>query len=351
MNYAILTENLTRTYKIHSGFYDPGTFYESFGGRFLYEIFMKYTRKKTLVYALNDVSLKVRRGEFVCLLGSNGSGKTTLIKILATLLPPSHGRAEIEGYDVIKERKEVVKRINYIPSLLAASAWVKPHLSVEQNFKIMSKLFGLPKEEILGFAEKLELTDVLSRPFGALSTGQQAKVGLTLGVLKKSPVYLLDEPTLGLSPEAVKVIRNYFVKINKELGITIFYATHHALEAQEMADRIIILGHGRIVADGDAETLIRNAGVEESIITEVYGAYFSLDQLLRELEPNYLKIEPVGLELGKCRIMLGVNDSDVVLQKLVKKLMSKGAKIKSLKVREANLEDAFMYYISGGRNA
>jgi ABC-2 type transport system ATP-binding protein len=148
---AIRTENLVRVYRILGrGFYDPGVFYEALGSRFAYEVFMKALVKKVDVYALNSVSLTFREGDFVCLLGPNGSGKTTLIKILAGIIPPSSGRAEVMGYDVVKERKEVVKRVTYIPSLAAAGAWAQPRLTVKAEPPLHVQALQLPIRGRLG---------------------------------------------------------------------------------------------------------------------------------------------------------------------------------------------------------
>ncbi|MCS7366641.1 MAG: ATP-binding cassette domain-containing protein [archaeon YNP-WB-062] len=118
---------------------------------------------------------------------------TTLIKVLAGIIPPSGGRVEVLGFDVVRERGEVVRRVTYIPSLIGVGAWAQPRLTVRQNLRIMARLFNYSFEE------------VLDRPFGSLSTGQQARVGLSLGILRRTPVYLLDEPTMGLSPEAARL--------------------------------------------------------------------------------------------------------------------------------------------------
>jgi len=343
---AIFTENLVRIYKVlNTGFYDPGSFYEALGSRFIYEAFMSRLIKKIEIHALNEVSFSIKEGEFVCLLGSNGSGKTTLIKILAGIMPPSSGRAEIMGYDVEKKREEAIKQVTYIPSLIGASAWAQPQLTVRQNLSIASRLFNFSFEDALNMAEKLGLREVMDRPLGSLSTGQQARVGLSLGILKRSPVYLLDEPTMGLSPEAARLVRNHLLNLNREFKATILYATHHPLEAQEMASRVIILDHGRVIADGKPELLIKNSNVEESITVEIYNVYFNLNQLPEMVEANYFNIRPLRPEIGEYEIMLGVRDSDEALPKLLEELISKGAKISRVRVRKANLEDAFLYYV------
>ncbi len=346
---AVLTDNLVRTYKVLStGFYDPGIYFETAGGRFLYEVFMRSITKKVVIFALNGVNINVRRGEFVCILGPNGSGKTTLIKILATLIPPMSGKAEVMGYDVVKDKDEVVKLVTYIPSILGASAWARPRLTVRRNIVLACRLFGIPKDEGLEAAKKLGLDEYLDRPFGSLSTGLQARVGLLIGVLRRTPVYLLDEPLMGISPEAARLLRSYFLKINREFGITFLYATHRPLEAQELATRVIILHRGKVVADGSPDDLIRKANVEEAIELEMYKAYFNIEEVLRRYEPNYVHVEHLEPEAGAFKVIVGIRCCDDVLPRLIEELVSRGAKIRRLRVRRASLEDAYLYYVGGG---
>jgi ABC-2 type transport system ATP-binding protein len=347
---AVFAEGLTRVYRIlGAGFYDPGSLYDVFGSRFVYEVFMRAVVRKRDVYALSGVSLRVGEGEFVCVLGPNGSGKTTLIKILAGIIPPSDGRAEVMGYDVVRERDMAVRQVTYIPSLAAAGAWAQAKLTVRQNLRIMSRLFGARFEDVLDFAGRFGLGDVLDRPFGSLSTGQQARVGLLIGLLRRSPVYLLDEPTMGLSPEVARMLRGYLLDLNRRLGVTVLYATHHPLEAQEVASRVIIMDRGRVIADGSVGELVRSSGVDESIRLEAYRVYFDLGGLLREFGPSYVEVRPLRPEVGEYEAVLGVRDSDEVLPKLLNELISRGARVSRLSVRRASLEDAYLYYVGSAR--
>ena len=309
---------------------------------------MRSITKKVVIFALNGVNINVRKGEFVCILGPHGSGKTTLIKILATLIPPMSGKAEVMGYDVVKDKDEVVKLVTYIPSILGASAWARPRLTVRRNIVLACKLFGMPIEEGLEVAKKLGLSEFLDRPFGSLSTGLQARVGLLVGILRKTPVYLMDEPLMGVSPEAARMLRSYFHRINRKYNITFLYVTHHPLEAQELATRVIILNRGRVVADGSPNDLIKEAKVEEAIELEIYKAYFNIRNVLRKYKPIYTHVECLEPEAGTFKVVVGVSYCDDVLPRLLEELISKGAKIRRLRVRRASLEDAYLYYVGGG---
>jgi len=349
---AISVKNLKRYFKVYvSKYYDPGIYYENFGGRFLYEVFTKYSGKKIIVRALDGVSFDVRQGEFVFLLGPNGSGKTTLLRILAGLVPPTSGEAYIMGFDVVKERDKVARVISYIPSVLAATAWAQPRLSVRQNLKIFSKLFNIPFEEVLEAVRALNLEDLLDRPFGSLSTGQQARVGLVPGILRRTSVYLMDEATLGLSPEATRIVETHLSEINSKLGATILYATQNALMAQKLASRVIILNKGRVIADGSPTDLIKKAGIKESISFKLYRCFFNIQSLLSYLNVKGMEVKPLNPALGEYEVRVGVEDCEETLPRLINELLSKGVKIRSLKVERASLEDAFIYFITGGVNA
>ena len=344
--YAILTENLTRTYesRVLKNYYGSGK-----DTSFFYEVYKRLTGRRIVVKALDEVSIKVKEGEFVCILGPNGSGKTTLLKVLAALLPPTSGTARVMGFDVVKERKEVIKRVNYITSVLAAGAWAQVKLSVRKNLEFMSKLFAIPLEKVLEVAKDLGLEEFLDRPFGTLSTGQQARVGLALGLAKNTPVYLLDEPTLGLSPEASKAARKILIDVNREEKVTIVYATQHPSYAEEMANRVIILNKGKVLVDGSPKNLIRNAEVRESIELEVYNLFGNVRELLDGIIYEYTDTKALDSLSGRYYIRIGVKDSDEVLPKLVEKLVARGVKIRKFKVWRANLEDAFLYYVKKSR--
>ncbi|RLE86717.1 MAG: hypothetical protein DRJ67_06575 [Thermoprotei archaeon] len=344
---AIVAEDLVRVYKVSRGYFEPAPSFELWGGRFLYEVLMRNLRKQ-VIHALRGVSLTIGRGEFVVILGPNGSGKSTLLKILATIIPPTSGRAEVMGYDVVRERREAARQVSYIPSLLGTTAWAKPMLTVEQNLKVMCRLFGFPFDEVIRMAEELGLLDLMKRPFGSLSSGQQARVGLVIGLLKRSPVYLLDEPTMGLSPEASRLVREHLRELNKRYGITVVYVTHHPLECEGIADRVVILDRGRVVADASPDELVRKAGVEESVTIRVYNAYFDLRQVVNKYDVRYLHLKTLHPEVGEYELRVGMRSLDEALPRLLEEIISRGAKISRLDVRRATIEDAYLYYVGGG---
>ena len=353
VNYAIFTENLSRIYKIYTlqNYYEPGLGGETLGGSFIYDLWKRLTARKNIIKALDGINIRIKEGEFVTLLGPNGSGKTTLLKILATLILPTNGKAEIMGYDVVKEKHEVLKRISYIPSLLAGSAWANVNVSLIRNLRNMARLFGFSQRDVEEVLDMLDLNHLKERPFGSLSTGQQARAVIALGILKKASVLLLDEPTMGLSLDAIEITREYFKKVNKELGVTILYATHHAIEAQKLSDRVIFLSNGKVLADGNPHDLIRHIGKDEIITIELYNVHTDLNEFIREFSsyPESAKIKCLDPIVGEYRVRFRVRDSRETLPDLIDKLMSEGIKLRNLKVLEPTLEDVFMHFVKKGR--
>jgi len=343
---AVHTERLTRVYKV---FIKKGYFMSarSLDSDFFYDLWKKLTAKKEVIYALNNINIDIRKGEFVCLLGPNGSGKTTLLRILAGLLMPSSGRVEVMGYDVVNERTQVLKVVSYIPSLLASSAWARPNLSLWENMKRIARLLRIPTEDLVKAMVLLGLNDVKDMPFGALSTGQQARATIALGIVKGASVYLLDEPGMGLSPEVVRTFHTYIKELNKKAGATVVYATHHPHIAEELANRVIILYKGKIIADGNPEELIRKLGKEEIIESHIYGAWGNIVERLKKLDPLYLKVRQLRPEIGEYEIRMGVRSSRETLPRLIDMLVQEGVKIYHIKIFKPSLEDVFIHLVEG----
>jgi len=344
VEYSIRTEDLTKTYeqRILKGYYDPGSMALGSGGHFFYSLWKRLLGKKVVIYALNRVNLAVRRGELVCILGPNGSGKTTLIKILAGLLLPTAGRAWIMGNDVVKDRREVVRAITYIPSFVASIAWANPAATVWTNLQRAGKLFGFSEEEIQEALKLLDIHHLKDRIFGTLSSGQQARVTIALGLLKNARVFLLDEPTMGLSPEASKSIREYLKKMGHEMGATVLYATNIVWEAMDFAERVVFMDDGRIIADGNLRDIIRKLGMPEVVTVEVYNIYFKPENLLREIESFHYSVECVNPGVGWYTIRLEVKDSGEVLSKLLSCLVNMGGKVRRVEVKQPDLVDTFI---------
>ena len=206
--------------------------------------------------ALNNLNLKLNKGEIFALLGQNGAGKSTTINIFLGFVKPTEGVAKINGISVIDHLEETKKFIAYIPETVL----LYPNLTGVENLKFFSSLAGFDydNEALTNFLSKAGLqSDAHHNRLGGYSKGMRQKVGIAIAIAKKAKVLLLDEPTSGLDPKA----SNEFSEILKELaseGTTIFMATHDIFRAKEVADRIGIMKRGNLISEINADEISAN---------------------------------------------------------------------------------------------
>ena len=206
--------------------------------------------------ALNNLNLKLNKGEIFALLGQNGAGKSTTINIFLGFVKPTEGVAKINGISVIDHPDETKKFIAYIPETVL----LYPNLTGVENLKFFSSLAGFDydNEALTNFLSKAGLqSDAHHNRLGGYSKGMRQKVGIAIAIAKKAKVLLLDEPTSGLDPKA----SNEFSEILKELaseGTTIFMATHDIFRAKEVADRIGIMKRGNLISEINADEISAN---------------------------------------------------------------------------------------------
>ena len=206
--------------------------------------------------ALNNLNLKLNKGEIFALLGQNGAGKSTTINIFLGFVKPTEGVAKINGISVVDHPEETKKFIAYIPETVL----LYPNLTGVENLKFFSSLAGFDydNETLTNFLSKAGLqSDAHHNRLGGYSKGMRQKVGIAIAIAKKAKVLLLDEPTSGLDPKA----SNEFSEILKELaseGTTIFMATHDIFRAKEVADRIGIMKRGNLISEINADEISAN---------------------------------------------------------------------------------------------
>ena len=206
--------------------------------------------------ALNNLNLKLSKGEIFALLGQNGAGKSTTINIFLGFVKPTEGVAKINGISVVDHPEETKKFIAYIPETVL----LYPNLTGVENLKFFSSLAGFDydNEALTNFLSKAGLqSDAHHNRLGGYSKGMRQKVGIAIAIAKKAKVLLLDEPTSGLDPKA----SNEFSEILKELaseGTTIFMATHDIFRAKEVADRIGIMKRGNLISEINANEISAN---------------------------------------------------------------------------------------------
>jgi ABC-2 type transport system ATP-binding protein len=210
---------------------------------------------------LDGIDLTVRAGEIFALLGPNGAGKTTLISILSTLVKADSGTALVGGADVATDPQGVRGSIG----LTGQSAALDEMLTGEENLRMMGRLFGLSRREAMirsgELLERLGLSEAARKPAKSYSGGMRRRLDLAISLLVTTPVLFLDEPTTGLDLRSRRELWNIIRSLRAE-GSTVFLTTQYLEEADELADRIAVLGGGRIIAEGTAAELKRRVGGE-----------------------------------------------------------------------------------------
>ena len=218
------------------------------------------TKRYDKVLAVDDVSFTVPRGAIVALLGGNGAGKTTTIAMVLGLLLPTAGAITVLGEDMLKHRHRVLPRMNF------SSPYVElpKRLNVYENLAISARLYGVPhrRAKIATLAEELQMTDILDRPYGQLSSGQKTRVAIAKSMVNDPDLLLLDEPTASLDPDTADWVRNYLRNYQERKRATILMASHNMLEVERMCQHVMMMKRGRIVAEGAPDELIARFGRE-----------------------------------------------------------------------------------------
>ncbi len=214
---------------------------------------------------LQDINLKTEKGSILGLVGPNGTGKTTLMKILATLITPSDGKAFISGYDVTANPISVKKEIGFVPSEERSFYW---RLTGRQNLKFFAaihNIFGKERDtQINTLLEAVGLIKDADVQFREYSTGMKQALGIVRGILHNPRVLIMDEPTRSLSPNIAKMVRQLIQdKVRKE-GKTVLIASHNLKEIEDLADSIAVIHQGNIKAFGTLDELKASAGFSQN---------------------------------------------------------------------------------------
>ncbi|CAB49343.1 daunorubicin resistance protein DrrA family ABC transporter ATP-binding protein [Pyrococcus abyssi] len=288
-------------------------------------------RKIEWFEALKGITFNVKKGELFGLLGPNGAGKTTTIKILTTLLEPTSGEARVLGFDIVKEAREIRKRINLVAEGERTLYW---RLTAYENLRYFASIYYVPKkvaeERIRNLLHMVGLWDRKDDLVMNYSRGMKQRLAIAKALINDPEVLFLDEPTLGLDVQSAIFVRELIKKLVEEEKKTVLLTTHYMHEAEELCDRIAIIDHGRIIALDTPEGLKKL--VRKDTIVEVRVK-------------NYNGENPFGLakikEEGEKVVLRGPLDEEDI-PKLVEFLVKNNAKVLSVEVKEPTLEDVFI---------
>jgi ABC-2 type transport system ATP-binding protein len=292
-------------------------------------------RKGTTVDAVRGVDLAVTEGEIFGFLGPNGAGKTTTLRMLATLIIPDGGQATIAGVDLLTDPGEVRRRVGYVAQ--GGATW--DEVSAREELALQARMHGLSKAEAKRRAgaalEAFELTDYADRRCKTYSGGQRRRVDIALGVIHGPQVLFLDEPTAGLDPQSRAHMWDEVRRLRKE-GMTVFITTHYLEEADALCDRISIIDHGEIVAEGTPDELKRE--ISGDVLAVTVSASAPLAAELLEGQPYVHKLEVLD-ELG---LRLYVDSGATAIPQVLRVLEGSGVELGAIELHRPSLDDVFL---------
>lgn len=246
------------------------------------------TKKYGVQRAVDNISFEVKTGEIVGFLGPNGAGKTTTMKIITCFMAPSDGDVKVDGLSINENQDEIKKKIGYLPE----SNPLYYDMPVLEYLEYSAELHGVPKnkvpERIIDMVRKTGLNAEKHKNIGELSKGYKQRVGLAQAMIHDPEILILDEPTTGLDPNQIVEIRKLIRELGREK--TVILSTHILSEVEATSDRILIINNGKMVADGTASTLRKQAQGQEILRVQISDAE-NADAIFTGLK----SIETVGM--------------------------------------------------------
>ncbi|MEW5941851.1 MAG: ATP-binding cassette domain-containing protein, partial [Chloroflexota bacterium] len=298
---------------------------------------------KTMFTAVNGVDLDIQRGEIFGLLGPNGAGKSTTIRMLCTLLEPTSGAAKVNGYDVVKQANDARRSLG---TVLAGERSIYWKLTGRENLEYFAALYHIPpavaKKRVDELIERMELKERANELVEKYSTGMRQRIAIAKALLARPPILLLDEPTLGLDPQAARNLRELIADLKQE-GHTILLTTHYMEEADQLSDRIGIIDTGKVIALDTPEGLKRRIDQKEIIRLELTGWHDDLGDTLRAIAGVETLTTRQQGEADLWEVSLQAQNSRAVLPRLVEGLSGNGTRLVNMNIVKPSLEDVFIH--------
>ncbi len=298
------------------------------------ELVKKYGNE---VLAVDGINLSIPSNIIFALLGPNGAGKTTTISMLTTLFEPTSGSAKVAGFDVVNQAMDVRRRIGVTFQEMVLDT----ELTGRQVLDYHGRLYGLNKKErraktaeLLALVELDEAADRLVRTY---SGGMKRRLELIRALMTAPAILFLDEPTLGLDPQTRSHIWQYILNLKKEKGMTLLLTTHYMDEAEQLADQVAIIDHGKIVIEGTPQELIDKMGAD---VIRIIGKG-QKDHFIEKIKSlSYVQV----VNLGDEDLQIGVDNGNRRLVEIISLANKVEFHIEDVSITKPNLGEVFFQY-------
>lgn len=292
---------------------------------------------KNGVRALDDLNLKVNKGEIFSLLGPNGAGKSSLINILTTYYKPTSGNVTILGKDLYREPAWVRTQIACVAQHISIDA----HLSLMENMKFQSRLYKIDaqvaKKRIKALIDSFELSDYLKYPTASYSGGVKRRLDIAMNMVSSPKILFLDEPTVGMDVNSRKTMWKMLLKIRNEYKTTIFLTTHYLEEADQLSDTICIMKEGKDLAQGTPSSL---RSYTRQNMLRIAFSNAERTKKCRDILNSTALVKFTSIRNNS--VFVGVDDSRTDFSKVNKYLLDRHVKFDAIEIAEPSLEDVFL---------
>ena len=285
------------------------------------------TRNTDVIHAVKNLSFHIDKGEIVGFIGPNGAGKSTTIKMMSGILTPTSGSVLIDGEDITKHRKEVVRNIGVVFGQRTQLNW---DLRLGETFELLKHIYRIRQTDydktLDVMNDILGIKELIDKPVRQMSLGQRVKGDLVASMLHSPKVLFLDEPTIGLDVSAKYSLRKFIKEINQVRKTTVILTTHDLGDIQELCERLIIINHGEMMEDGNLKEITDRIAPYKTIVVEYYD----------EEAPSHDKCEMIGHEGNVARYRFA--KSDITAADIIADLSAKKS-LKDVSIEEAGIDD------------
>nr|WP_218886104.1 ATP-binding cassette domain-containing protein [Kineococcus aurantiacus] len=300
----------------------------------------RFRRRRTVVRAVDGLSLRVAPGESVGFLGANGAGKSTTVKLLTGILVPTSGTVRTCGLDPVARRRDLARRIGVVFGQRSQLWWDLP---LRESFRLLAAIHRLPRSvwepRLRELDERLDLGRFLATPVRQLSLGQRMRGEVAAALLHSPELLLLDEPTIGLDVLSSERLRRFLDAERAERGTTLLLTTHDTGDVQRLCDRVLVVDRGRAAYDGDLPGLVRRVGARRILVVD----------LRAPVTPRTVPgAELLGVEEGGLRLRYAFSAQETTAAQVLAQV-AQDADVRDLSVEEPDIADVLrtLYATSG----